>query len=367
VSAPSNKPLVFAKFLDQSILSEMGRLLFSVLNTFALSGYDVQLFNNVDIDKKDEKRPYLRSVRTIPNLTTVDEIPKDTTDVIYLFDKKDSECAGKKWKKQIQVGFDVFSSHLFSSLKGVFPIMMPYPMHPLHYGPDLQNRLESARNMQRKSRIFFSGDTENYKRNRIRYPAPKLTRIQVVDTIMERLGDNVLEISDADKFNTLMEGEYVNKCVMLDNTKFRVEADSWLESISIGDFFLCPPGYVMPMCHNVIEAMAVGTIPIINYPEWLNPNLEDGVNCIAFNDEDDLEAKIIRALGMRQEEIKEMKSNVIEYYKRHLDPQGFISKLDSIDKDKIQILMITDGCVAKDPTRLSKHSILITGSARRLI
>jgi uncharacterized membrane protein YcgQ (UPF0703/DUF1980 family) len=70
---------------------------------------------------------------------------------------------------------------------------------------------------------------------------------------------------------------------------------------------------------------------------------------------------------MKQAEIEEIKSNVIEYYERHLDPKGFISKLDSIEKDKIQILMITDGCVANDPTRLTKHSILITGSARRLI
>jgi hypothetical protein len=110
--------------------------------------------------------------------------------------------------------------------------------------------------------------------------------------------------------------------------------------------------------------MAVGTIPIINYPEWLNPNLEDGVNCIAFNDEDDLEAKIIRALDMGQEEIKEMKSNVIEYYKHHLDPRGFANNFPFIEGKNILFLAITEGFVAKNHAKLDKNSILITGSSK---
>jgi glycosyltransferase involved in cell wall biosynthesis len=178
------------------------------------------------------------------------------------------------------------------------------------------------------------------------------------------VNDQILRIDDAVAFNSLQQSKFIDKCVILDNSKFRIDAGSWLESISMGDFFLCPPGYVMPMCHNVIEAMAVGAIPVINYPEWLNPSLEDGVNCVAFTDADDLVEKIDHVLAMKQAEISEMKSRVIEYYEQHLDPKEFVSKLVSIDGENILLLMITDGCVAKSPTKLNKSSILITGSAR---
>ena len=342
----------------------MGRLLFSVLNTFALSGYHIQLFHNIDLEQFDEERPYLQNIKTIDNLVFIDEIPENTGDMIYLFDRKDKLCARKKWSKMVQVGFDIFSSYLSSSLKDVLPIMMPYPMHPLLYKPTLPARLEAARKNERKLRIFFSGDTQGYKRNRIQYPAPKLTRTEVIDAILERMNDRTLEITDAAAFNSLQQGDFINKCVILDNSSFRIDAGAWLESISTGDFFLCPPGYVMPMCHNVVEAMAVGAIPVISYPEWLNPGLEDGINCVAFTDADDLVKNIDRILAMEQAEISEMKSRVIEYYEQHLDPRAFVNKLVSIDGENVLLLMITDGCIAKKPTKLNMNSILITGHAR---
>ena len=43
----------------------------------------------------------------------------------------------------------------------------------------------------------------------------------------------------------------------------------------------------MPMCHNIIESMAVGVIPITNYPEWFDPDLEHMKNCIVFDDQKD--------------------------------------------------------------------------------
>lgn len=364
VTSLPNAPVVFAKFLEQDILSEMGRLLFSVLNTFALNGYHVQLFNNIDLEQFDEERPYLQTIKIIDNLTIVDRIPENTGEMIYLFDQKGDDCAAIEWKKEVQVGFDIFSSQLMSSIRGVHPILMPYPMHPLLYGPTLVKHLKTARENPRKSRIFFSGDTQGYKRNRIQYPAPKLTRTEIVDTILERMNDRTLKITDAAALNNLQRGDFINKCVIVDNSSFRIDAGSWLDSISMGDFFLCPPGYVMPMCHNVIEAMAVGAIPVINYPEWLNPSLEDGINCVAFTDADDLVEKIDRILAMKPAEISKMKTRVIEYYENQLEPSEFINKLISINGTNVLLLMITDGCVAKNPTKLNKNSILITGSAR---
>jgi hypothetical protein len=43
----SAKKLLFAKFLEEEILLEQGRLLFALLNTFSSEGYQVRLFNNL--------------------------------------------------------------------------------------------------------------------------------------------------------------------------------------------------------------------------------------------------------------------------------------------------------------------------------
>jgi hypothetical protein len=67
---------------------------------------------------------------------------------------------------------------------------------------------------------------------------------------------------------------------------------------------------------------------------------------------------------MKPVEVSRMKAKVIEYYEKYLEPVEFVDKLLSVKSNDILLLMITDGCVAKNPTRLNKNSILITGSAR---
>jgi len=88
------------------------------------------------------------------------------------------------------------------------------------------------------------------------------------------------------------------------------------------------------------------------------------VNCFVFSHQNDLVDKIDQVLAMDPDTIEEMKSRVIEYYEQHLDPKSFIDRLTAIEGNNIMLLMITDGCVARNPTGLNKHSILITGVAR---
>jgi hypothetical protein len=362
VTSKSGQPPIFAKFVTQDILSEMGRLLFYTLNIFALNGYRIKLFQNMDFEKLEKDRPYIRLVESIENLVMVDEHPENTEGMIYLFDNTDRECAHKNWKKKVQVKFNIFSSYFWSLSRESRPVMMPYPMHPLLYGADLESRMEACRKQKRTMRIFFSGDTEGYRKNRIHYPTTKLTRNETVSAIMEEMGDKLVCVNDAMSHNSLIEGEYTRKFVIADNSQFRIEAENWLESLAKSDFFLCPPGYVMPMCHNVIEAMSVGTIPVINYPEWLDPSLVDMVNCIAFDDKIDLIRKINLVLNLDKEKINEMKASVIEYYRNNLDPAAFVEKLEMGTDNTVTMLMITDAYVAKNASKLDRNSILINGT-----
>lgn len=349
----ANLPIIFAKFTDDDILDEMGRLLYSILNIFTINGYQVRLFDNIDFDKLDK---YGQLVPSMNHLTLVDTIPDNSSQMFYLFDKEDKSCSRHHWRKKIQIKFDVFSSYLVTD-----PIIMPYPVHPLLSGADLPQRLEKLRKTEKTLRIFFSGDTEGYTKNRIHYPNTKLPRLEVIETILEQLGDKTTHINNETALESLFSGDFNNNCVIVDTSKLWIDPKDWLLYLANADFFICPPGYCMPMCHNVIEAMAVGAIPIINYPEWFNPTLRHMENCIVFDDREDLIRKLEDVLEMGQQKISEMRYKVTEYYENQLNPGKFISDIEGRQENKITVLMITDKNTRKNASRLNKNSVLITG------
>ena len=346
-------PVIFARFIGTTILGEMGRLLYSILNIFATNGYQVQLFDNINFAELDK---YGQMVPSIGNLRLVDTIPDDSSHMFFLFDRKDKSCSDRKWKKKIQVKFDIFSAYRITD-----PLIFPYPVHPLLSGADLPVRLENFRKNEKKLRIFFSGDTKGYTKNRIHYPNTKLPRLEVIETILEHLGDRTIHVNNEAVLNELFRGDFVRRCVIVDTGKLWIDPADRLPNLSKTDFFICPPGYSMPMCHNVIEAMAVGAIPVINYPEWFTPALRHMENCIVFGNEKDLIGKIEAVLDMGQQEIAGMRRRVIDYYENHLCPGKFISDIESREESSLTVLMITDENTIKNASRLSGKSILIRG------
>jgi hypothetical protein len=348
-----NLPVVFAEFTDNDILDEMGRLLYSILNIFAINGYQVKLFNNINFSELDK---YGQSVPSMTNLTLVDTVPDDSSHTLYLFDREDKSCSSHPWRKKLQIKFDVFSSYRLTE-----PVFMPYPVHPLLSGADLPDRLGKLRDNEKRLRIFFSGDTKGYTKNRIHYPNTKVPRLEVIETILDQLADKTIHVKDESTLETLLSGAFSNSCVIVDTSNLWIDPQDWLPHLSRTDFFICPPGYCMPMCHNSIEAMAVGAIPIINYPEWFNPSLQHMENCIVFNDRRDLIKQIETVLEMEQNNVSEMRRKVIAYYNNHLSPQKFISDIETRQENKITVLMITDKNTIKNASRLNEKSILITG------
>jgi hypothetical protein len=344
---------IFAKFTGDEILEEMGRLLYSLLSVFTTNGYQVQLYDNIDFSKLDK---YGQLVSAMTNLSLVAKVPDNPTRMFYLFDRDDKSCSHLRWRKKIQVKFDVFSIYRISD-----PLIMPYPVHPFHSGPDLPERLEMLRLNKKKVRIFFSGDTKGYTKNRIHYPTTKLPRLEVIDTILAKLGGETSYLTDEAALTSLFAGDYVNNCVIVDSNRLRVNPADWLPYLSQSDFFICPPGYCMPMCHNAVEAMAVGSIPIINYPEWFSPTLQHMENCVVFGDKQDLVTKIQTVLALPQQKVSAMRNSVLDYYESHLNPRTFIRQIESRKGKKITVLMITDKNTVRNASKLNARSILISG------
>jgi hypothetical protein len=61
-------------------------------------------------------------------------------------------------------------------------------------------------------------------------------------------------------------------------------------TLSHFNFFLACPGFIMPYSHNVVEAMSVGAIPVIQdtYAHMFFPTLKHNINAIIFTDLGDL-------------------------------------------------------------------------------
>jgi hypothetical protein len=352
-----SKKLLFAKFETEDILVEQGRLLYAVLYAFSLSGYRIDLFDNFD---KESMGRCGKLVPDIPGVTMTRALPGKSEDCIYLYDKLDQSLANLNWQKMVRVGADIFSPYC-----GKDPIIMPYAMHPRQtsYGSD--SSLERFRTYDRKMQIFFSGDTNNYGRNRIRYPAPKLPRLEIVNTLRDRLATKVVFIQDAASRDNLASDDtlFIDHCVIMDTSRVWVEEPKWLETLANANFFLSPPGIVMPMCHNIIEAMAVGTIPITNYPEWMRPNLVHMENCIVFNDKEDMVEKVKLALGLDNNEIARMRANVIDYYRTHLDPRVFVQELENREERDVTVLLYKENNVRDNWARLNRHSVLMRHEA----
>lgn len=345
--------VIYACFQGPEILLEKGRLLFSLLNAFSNAGYRIALHPQLGDEPLGR---YGQMVFDLDGLEIHDKPPANTGQSVYLYDHPDTGLLGEAWVKRLHVRFDLFSPFWTSE-----PIIMPYSMYPLHVHI-AKTALPALRASLRRVRIFFSGDSEHYRRVWIRYPKPKLPREPIVQAIRQRYPKCTL-FSGAAGLEEMFAGPYVNRMVLPAANSVRTAVDEWLPTIAKADFFLCPPGIVMPMSHNIVEAMAVGTIPITNYPEWMDPPLQDGINCLAFEDLDDLFVALDRAIEMSPPEIETMRRHVLDYYETYLRSDRFVRRVEQHPGPEVPILMHSERNTARNARRLGRHSILMQGTA----
>jgi hypothetical protein len=358
-----SEKVVYVKFQEAETYRENGRHIFAVLNAFTIENYQVYLC--ADVQRRLETifgqsiadwPPPARLAISLPDLKVVDSLPAGVEQGIYIFDTEDKGLKRLSWRKRLRIRFDLFSPYRLSK-----PIIMPYAVHPMHAKRVVGESLSELRATKRSVRILFAGDLEGYKRRWISYPEAKLSRVEVISTIKERLGEPLGLANTPEELSNILESAYTKQLVIVDNDGARVDWNRWLDVIARADFFLCPPGIVMPMCHNIVEAMAIGTIPITSYPEWFSPKLEHLKNCIVFNGKGDLIEKVNMALAMSDDQKMEIRENAMKFYDLHLTPQTFVEKVEARMESRLNILMYSEYNVAKKPAKLNGKSVLMRG------
>lgn len=168
---------------------------------------------------------------------------------------------------------------------------------------------------------------------------PILTRGEILERVTSRFAPDITTDADTSGPKSILIVSTSDTRDIVSKHKFAI-AD-YVDALSRADFFICPPGWLMPHSHNLIEAMSVGTIPVTNYADYMRPPLTPDVNCLAFSTLDELEVVIGRALNMQPQEIATLRSGVISYYDEYLDPVSFGRKLMAV-KSTVSGIVVND-------------------------
>jgi hypothetical protein len=222
-------------------------------------------------------------------------------------------------------------------------LRMPYFMHPSVYHRGLHKRLslgtalDSTAEQRRRFRIGFFGthDREFYTAH---YHFPGMNRFEILEVFLKRFGDRLAQVSGAPEYWS--DSEIV---VAMDERggdrqgKSFLSQDHYFEALRECDFVLSPPGWCMPVSHNLIEAMFCGAIPITNAGAFMAEPLEDGRDCLGFFGEADLVTAIEKALSMSDQEIEKMRGAVWKFYDKTLNPRVFGGIIGEARVDRVLV------------------------------
>lgn len=213
-------------------------------------------------------------------------------------------------------------------------VIAPFVLHPHYYASGLYRSLAGFRQPQRTIRIFFAGtaNPESYSRS---FPTDlfrMMNRSEVLAAVQEDFAGEVLVVRSREELPQIERSGRPIVLVLTDRIednlkKHLLEPREYLRLLGGSAFALCPPGWVIPHCHNLIEALAVGTVPILGYAEHCHPSLTGGSNCLTFNDREELRSAVRKALSMSESAAAQMRTEAATHYDSAVAVDAFAGRL----------------------------------------
>jgi len=233
-------------------------------------------------------------------------------------------------EKKIFLEFDLQKS----KSEVINPIYIPFSVHDYIHRCFLKDREILLKN-PRNTRMLFAGAFHGYKGKNISVILGKMEREEVVQ--IYRNHPNVISIETQNQLDKILTAPATNHYYWIDTDVFRIPGSRWLEVLSHVEVFLCPPGVVNPMSYNSNEAMAMGAIPLINYPEWFHPSLENQKNCFVFSNKEDLLEGLDHISKLSQEQLSSIRSNLMTYFMQYQSDEAVLKKINEFE----DVLVIT--------------------------
>lgn len=340
------KSIVFVLDNERLYRNERGRYAYLIMNWFSESGYNVYFYKKVGLPGFLRLNIYGRFIYSIKNLKFITRLPDNSEEIDLAFDLPREDILRRKWKRLTYVNI---VKPTFCKVGEM--INIPYFLHPRIYKLDIISSLGEFRAKQRKMRIFFGGNTikSGYDWQSFKKKYNQLNRYEAINAVLGAGDKRIKAVENTKRFYKLLNGDkYINECYIFQTDRVPpIAARDWLNIVSKSDFFLCFSGTDMPMCHNAIESLAVGTIPIISYPDWFFPPLEHRKNAILYSGKEDLFSKVKEVFEMSMYEIEAMRKNAIEYYENNLSRASFMNRFET-SSAKVNTIMLHPRLICSD-------------------
>jgi len=245
--------------------------------------------------------------------------PGSRRQFVFLSDQKDVLSTSTGWRKQLYVDHDCFG-------EGAAGFSVPFGIHPAQVLAGRHEKLDRYRAQDPKVTVLFAGacQPEEYATDEITELFGKVPRNALYESLCRVLDDGTYTTT-RDPERLLNADEKLDAALFVlaaDGTDNRVAQADWFRVLAAADFFVAGPGVYMPMSHNAVESLAVGTIPIIEYPELFTPNLSAAEACVPFRGREEFKERVRSCLAMEASARSALKREALAYYDTHLSPRA---------------------------------------------
>ena len=237
---------------------------------------------------------------------------------------------GKPKGEFISIQADRLSNDYFSRGNGNGSYHVPMSEFPVFYSQSID--LPPKKSIeQRKNSIFMAGnlDARYYDKNSYSAFFPIPSRYRTVQ-YLKSISELYQYIGTNRELEEFIFSKLDRRIIIIDTVKdFRIPIEKLKGVLVNFRFYLALPGVSMPQCHNVVEAMSVGCIPLIHehYAITFSPPLRHGETALTYKDLEDLSNLTSIALNLPAHQLKEMSNNVLLYYSRFLSPESVVEAI----------------------------------------
>lgn len=308
IKSPSQNSgkIIYIDLLKPNLYS---RYLYLLIKFFHIEGYTICLPNN------------LSSYRKICNSDVYLQLILKENIVKF---KTPSEKSG-----YFKVDKEILSPEYFEFLiekSELNTFHIPMSMHPLIYHKNIWDL--KLKNFRRKKSVFMIGNFDKQS-----YSSLEFSLFEVISRteIWESLENNEIKyrIKSQKELQDFCDSEFDEKWIIIDRNDFSIKPEDLRKTLSQFYFFLACPGIVIPHSHNLIEALSVGCIPIIQdkYAQLLHPPLKHMKNALIFSNLNDLDQMNQLVNSLNIETLQFLQKNVDQYYEQHLTPSAVVKKI----------------------------------------
>lgn len=225
--------------------------------------------------------------------------------------------------------------------KFYYPILMhPHKLYEYKWFNDKKNSRNSEYMRERKIAMVFIGNNDaNYSEweHCLERTYNCFSRPRIINFLCSEFTENVVRPKNQQELDDLLNKEDLsNKILIID--QFRVDGSKFIDIFLNSDFHIWMAGVTYTYCHNHIESLFCGTIPICQKTFYYY-GLDDKSNSLQYTTLTELKNIILDLISgkITQETIKTIRHNVYDLYDTYYSADAYRKKIiEFLNSNKMQ-------------------------------